>query len=73
MKGYTFILTINLDSPTVQNQHDVAAVLRHAAEKLDRFVSSQWNAYSASGELHDLQGREVGGWEVKGPHDDNDE
>jgi hypothetical protein len=59
-----FKLEIALDSASMQDQHDVATLLRSVAQRLNRFVSSNWGPYASSGKIYDDDGNKVGTWEV---------
>lgn len=59
-----FKLEIALESASMRDQHDVAATLRSVAQRLDRFVSSNWGPYALNGDVHDGNGNKVGTWEV---------
>lgn len=68
-----FVLSINLETPQMQDQHDVAGALRTVADQLNKYVSSNWGPYARSGTVYDRNKNKVGTWEVKGPYDDRDE
>lgn len=70
MTGCRFVLEIRLDDTTMRDQHDVAATLRDVAQRLNRFMSTDWGPYALKGKIHDRGGRLVGEWEVKGPCED---
>jgi hypothetical protein len=72
VKG-TFVLKINLDDIEMQDQHDVARALRGVGEYLNKLTSRRFGPYGLAGDVHDINGKTVGTWEVKGPHDDKDE
>lgn len=59
-----FKLEIELGNDAMQDQHDVAKALRGVADRLNRFISTNWSPYSASGKIHDENGNSVGSWEV---------
>lgn len=68
-----FVLSIDLENDAMQDQHDVAGALRGVADRLSRYVSTNWGPYGLEGKIRDVNGNTVGKWEVKGPHDGNDE
>jgi hypothetical protein len=68
-----FVLSIDLENDAMQDQHDVAAALRKVADRLDKLVSSNFGPYGLEGTIMDRNGNSVGRWEVKSPHEDNDE
>lgn len=68
-----FILAIDLENAAMQDQHDVARALRDVADRLNKYVSTNFGPYCIEGKIKDINGNTVGKWEVKGPHDDNDE
>jgi hypothetical protein len=68
-----FVLRIKLENDAMQDQHDVASALRKVADRLNKYVSSNFGPYCLEGKIMDRNGNSVGKWEVKGPHDDNDE
>lgn len=59
-----FKLDIDLNSVSMQDQHDVAAALEDVVRRLKRYVSSNWGPYALQGSVHDRDGNKVGTWEV---------
>jgi hypothetical protein len=71
-----FVLSIDLENDAMRDQHDVAKALRGVADRLSKLVSSNFEPYSLADKIKDIKdinGNTVGQWDVKGPHDDNDE
>jgi len=68
-----FVLKIKLGDDAMEDQHDVAAALRGVADRLSKLVSTKFGPYGLEGKIMDRNGNTVGGWEVKGEHDDNDD
>lgn len=68
-----FVLSIDLENEAMQDQHDVALALRGVADRLSKLISTRFGPYGLEGKILDVNGNSVGKWEVKGPHDDNDE
>jgi hypothetical protein len=72
VSSHRFVLSINLENAAMQDQHDVAGALRRVADRLSKLASTNFGPYGLSGKIADVNGNTVGGWEVKGPHDDDE-
>ena len=59
-----FKLEIDLDSDAMQDQHDVASVLRRTADRLNKLTSTRFGPYGLEGKVSDSNGSIVGKWEV---------
>ncbi len=60
-----FKIRIEVGSPGMEDQHDVAHALRQLADRLGKSVSSGWSPYQLSGEVKARgNDRVVGGWSV---------
>lgn len=61
-----FQLAIELGNAAMQDSHDVAKALRGVADRLSKFISTDWSPYALDGTIKDDNGNTVGRWEVKG-------
>lgn len=59
-----FKLNIDLNTPSMRDQHDVSAALEDVVRRLRRYVSSNWGPYALQGPVYDREGNKVGTWEV---------
>lgn len=58
-----FKLEIDLNTSSMQDQHDVAVALEDVIRRLRRYVSSNWGP-SLLGPVYDRDNNKVGTWEV---------
>jgi hypothetical protein len=59
-----FVLTIKLENEAMRDQHDVAKALRVVADRLKKYISTNWGPYGLEGKILDDNGNSVGRWEV---------